>query len=122
MKQKRSRAAAKYRSKFEETIAELLPKWNYEKVKVPYTVHRTYNVDFAKGDIYIEAKGFFRPGDTQKYKAIGDALKGTGKELVFLLQSPNKKVRKGAKMTMADWCEKEGFRWFTLESIHELDF
>ena len=30
---------SKYRSKFEESIAELLPKWDYEKVKVPYTVH-----------------------------------------------------------------------------------
>ena len=114
---------SKYRSKFEESIAKVLPDgWSYEKVKVPYTIHRTYNVDFSKGNIYIEAKGFFRPGDTQKYKAIGKALEGTDKELVFLLQNPAKKVRKGAKMTMAGWCEKEGFRWCTLETLDELNF
>ena len=64
----------------------------------------------------MEAKGFFRVGDTQKYKAIRDSLPKK-KQLVFLLYNPNKKLRKGSKMTMAEWCEKEKFKWYTLEDI-----
>ena len=67
-------------------------------------------------DILVEAKGYFRVGDTQKYKAIRDSLL-TQQELVFLLYSPTKKIRKGAKMNMGEWCEKEGLRWFTMEDI-----
>jgi hypothetical protein len=41
-------------------------------------------------------------------------------ELVFVLYNENKKIRKGAKMTMSEWCDKEGFKWFTLDTIKEL--
>jgi hypothetical protein len=73
-------------------------------------VHRNYNPDFVKGDILVEVKGFFRVGDTAKYKAIRDAC--LFKELVFFLQAPKTKIRKGAKMNMGQWCEKEGIKWF----------
>ena len=59
----------------------------------------------------MEAKGWFRPGDRQKYKAIRDSL-GEDFELVFLLQYPEKKVSKGAQLTMAGWCNKEKLQWF----------
>jgi hypothetical protein len=100
-----------YRSKLESLVAGLLgPTWEYEPFKMPYTVHRNYNPDFVKGDIMIEVKGFFRVGDTAKYKAIRDAC--LFKELVFFLQAPKTKIRKGAKMNMGQWCEKEGIKWF----------
>ena len=115
----------KYRNKWEEEIAGVLGDLcTYESTKVPYVVHRKYIPDFiGHSDItgsitLVEAKGYFRVGDTQKYKAIRDSLEGT-QELVFLLYSPKKKIRKGAKMTMADWCEKEGFSWYTLENIRD---
>ena len=112
-----------YRNKFEETAGLLLKDYcEYEPEKVPYTVHRKYIPDFVgrndknRIDILVEAKGFFRVGDTQKYKAIRDSLPKK-KQLVFLLYNPNKKLRKGSKMTMAGWCEKEKFKWYTLEDI-----
>ena len=40
--------------------------------------------------------------------------------MVFLLSDPNKKVRKGAKMTMGQWCDKEGLKHFTLTTTQEL--
>ena len=101
----------KYRNKFEETAGLLLKSYcKYESEKVPYVIHKNYIPDFVgrnnknKIDILVEAKGYFRVGDTQKYKAIRDSL-------------PNKKLRKGSKMNMSEWCEKEGFKWYTLEDI-----
>jgi hypothetical protein len=41
-------------------------------------------------------------------------------ELVFILQYPNKKVRKGSKLTMSQWCDKEKIKWFSRDNIHEL--
>ena len=77
-------------------------------------IKKAYNKN--KIDILVEAKGYFRVGDTQKYKAIRDSLPKK-RQLVFLLYNPNKKLRKGSKMNMSEWCEKEGFKWYTLEDI-----
>jgi hypothetical protein len=77
--------------------------------------HRKYKPDFVDkktGDV-IETKGFFRSGDTQKYTAIRDMITPT--KLVFVLSDPNKKVRKGSKITMGQWCAKEGFDFYTLD-------
>ena len=41
-------------------------------------------------------------------------------ELVFVLSNPLTKVRKGSKMTMSQWCEKEGFPCFTVKTSKEL--
>lgn len=117
----------KYRNKFEEEAGEVLGDLcTYEPRKIPYVTHKTYLPDFVgnckKGgrvhEIMVEAKGYFRVGDIQKYKAIRDSLSLT-QELVFLLYSPPKKIRKGAKMNMGEWCTKEGFRWFTMEDIRD---
>lgn len=112
----------KYRNKFEKTIGEIL--WGlcrYEPFRIPYIIHRKYTPDFV-GDtksgiqLLVECKGYFRVGDTQKYKSIRDSL-GQSQELVFVLHNPNKRVRKGSQMTMAEWCEKENLLWFTSETI-----
>ena len=39
---------------------------------------------------------------------------------MFVLTNANKKVRKGSKITMGEWCEKEGFKWFTTDTLKEL--
>ena len=112
-----------YRNKFEAKAAEVLTDFcSYESKKIPYTTHRMYIPDFigmnGKFEILIEAKGYFRVGDVQKYKAIRDSLPNKS-QLIFLLYNPNKKVRKGSKMNMADWCKKETFKWYTLENIKD---
>ncbi len=115
----------KYKSKFEGSVAEVLTDLcTYEPFRIPYVVHHKYTPDFVgrnkrrKLDIIVEAKGFFRPRDTQKYKAIRDTI-NQDQKLVFLLQNPKKIVKKGAKMTMAEWCEKEGLEWYTLDNIKD---
>ena len=93
----------KYRNKFEETAGVLLKDLcKYESERIPYVIHKNYIPDFV--------------GRNNKYKAIRDSLpKKT--QLVFLLYNPNKKLRKGSRITMAEWCEKENIKWYTLEDI-----
>lgn len=102
------------RSKFEDRMAAVLEPANfqYEPWSMKYEITHRYTPDFVYDDVMVEAKGWFRPGDRQKYKAIRDALEPP-EELVFLLQSPHKKVQKGAKLTMSGWCEKENIKWFS---------
>ena len=85
----------KYRSKFEENVANTLPPWwEYEKHRCPYTMNRIYVPDFVNEDTWIEVKGYFRAGDVAKYKAIAKCNRD--KRLIFVFSNPNKKVRKGA--------------------------
>lgn len=107
----------KYRSNLEKAVgAALGTQWAYEPFKVPYEIPKKYTPDFVyEGplvSIFVEVKGYFRVGDTQKYKAIRDSL-GHDERLVFFLQDPNKKVRKGSSLTMSQWCEKEGLEWYS---------
>ncbi len=109
-----------YRSGLEKKFAELTPRgmFKFEPFNIPYTIHRNYKPDFVFDDYLIECKGYFRVGDTQKYTSIRDSL--LFQELIFVLSDPNKKLRKGAKMTMGQWCDKEGFKHFTLQTIDDL--
>ena len=120
MTSKRARYG-RYRSGLEKNFAELLPPntMKYEPYSIPYITHREYKPDFVFKDwLFVECKGFFRQGDTLKYKSVRDSL--VDKELVFVLSDPNKKIRKGAKMTMGQWCDKEGLKFYTLSTVNEL--
>jgi hypothetical protein len=112
---------SKFRSVFEEHAAEVLKGFEYEPFTIPYTIHRNYRPDFVHiaSNTLVECKGFFREGDTKKYKSVRDSLE-EGQTLVFVLMNPNKKIRKGATMTMAQWCDKERLAWYTLDTVEEL--
>ena len=94
--------------------------WDYEPFSIEYNTPRKYTPDFVCNDIYVECKGYFREGDTQKYRAIDKTLKAQDKRLVFVLMQPSKKVRKGSNITMQGWCEKNDIPWFDLENIEGL--
>jgi hypothetical protein len=125
LKSKRSRLRKDsiYRSGLEASFAAIAPKrkFKYEPFDVPYIMHRKYKPDFvhARTGTLLELKGFFRTGDTMKYKAIRDCI-APYRELIFVLSDPNKKLRKGAKMTMGQWCDKEGFKHYTLNDFDKL--
>ena len=110
-----------FRSGLEKDLSEKLDgQYKFEPYDLPYTVHKTYLPDFVHEGkaVLVECKGFFRVGDTQKYTAIRDSMPEW--ELVFVLSNPSKKVRKGGKITMGEWCDKEGFKHFTIETAKEL--
>ncbi len=115
--------SSKFRSGLEKAFSACVKGegFDFEPFMVPYVVHRDYKPDFVHSHtgLMVECKGFFRAGDTQKYKAIRDSL-DRNTELVFLLSDPNKKLRKGAQMTMGEWCLKEGFKVYTLDTVENL--
>tara|TARA_R100001198_G_scaffold72944_1_gene45010 strand:- start:179 stop:559 length:381 start_codon:yes stop_codon:yes gene_type:complete len=111
----------KFRSNFEETVSKVLKEFEYEPYRIPYTIHRHYCPDFAhdSSGTLVECKGFFREGDTKKYTSVRDSLPGH-QRLVFVLMNPDKKVRKGGKLTMAQWCERENIKWYNVDTLQEL--
>ncbi len=111
----------KFRSNFEQTVSNLLKDFDYEPFRVPYIVHRKYCPDFVHepSGTLVECKGFFREGDTKKYTSIRDSLP-EDQHLVFVLMDPSKKVRKGGKITMDRWCEKENIPWYSINTLEEL--
>lgn len=111
----------KYRSKLEESIHKQLgAAYKYETTKLEYEVWRNYTVDFTYKNTYIELKGYFRTGDTQKYHWINLACKNLDITFVMLLQNPNKPIRKGTKLTMGKWCDKHDIPWFSVQDISSL--
>ena len=119
-----SKPKNKFRSALEKEFSKEVKRkgFKYEPYGIPYTVHRTYMPDFVHEDkkVMVEVKGFFRIGDTLKYKSIRDTILEDNWELIFLLSNPNKKVRKGGKITMGQWCDKEGLKYYTLHTAQEL--
>jgi len=112
---------AKFRSGLEKDLSEKLDgHFLFEPYSLPYITKRNYLPDFVHEGkkVLIECKGFFRVGDTQKYTAIRDSLDDW--ELVFVLSNPSKKVRKGGKTTMGEWCDKECFKYYTMDTYRNL--
>lgn len=108
---RRNKRTERYRSSFERRLHKgPLKSCDYEPFDVEYTQKRKYKPDFVVGNIWFEAKGFFRPGDQAKYMAVQENHKDI--QLVFIFNNPYKPVRKGAKMTMARWADIKGFTWF----------
>jgi len=122
MSRRKRKDMSQYRSQLEQMVHFALgDEWDYEPHQMEYSIPRKYTPDFVyKDQILVEVKGFFREGDTQKYRAIKEQCWSDGKTFVMVLMTPNKKVRKGAHLTMAQWCEKNSIPWFDLETIHEL--
>ncbi len=119
-----SKKSGKFRSALEKEFSKEVKRkgFKYEPYGIPYTVHRTYMPDFVHEEkkVMVEVKGFFRVGDTLKYKSIRDTILEDGWELIFLLSNEHKKVRKGGKITMGQWCDKEGMKHYTLSTAQEL--
>lgn len=108
--------ARRYRSGLEKRLGTgRFKTWDYEPESFEYVLKNKYTPDFVYKDKWIEAKGFFRPGDQKKYLAIKNSY--PDKELIFVFSDPFKPVRRGAKMTMSDWATKHGFRWYTEYNI-----
>lgn len=85
----------------------------YETSSFPYTIRKTYIADFtvvtqSGVTIYIETKGWFRPQDRTKMRAVREANPTADIRMVF---PQNNKLNKTSKMRYSDWCEKHGIRY-----------
>ena len=98
--------------------------------KVSYSVDHVYNPDFSLargGKVFlIESKGrFMDTAEASKYIWVRGRLNERW-ELVFLFYNPKtpmpfaKKRKDGTKLTHGEWATKNGFKWYTEETIKEL--
>ena len=116
---KTKRAAIKhgYRSGLEYTISIYLKKRNhafkYEAIKIEWEdlAYRTYTPDFVLNNgIIIETKGRFIAADRRKHLAI--KKQHPKLDIRFVFTNSKCKLNKGAKSSYADWCIKNGFRYY----------
>ncbi len=113
------RAARKYgyRSGLEHKLSvyldELAVSYLYEKVKIEWEdlAYRTYTPDFVLDNgIIIETKGMFTAADRRKHLAI--KKQHPQLDIRFVFENSRRKLRKGAKSTYGEWCDKYGFRCY----------
>tara|TARA_R100001163_G_scaffold60677_1_gene50123 strand:- start:1351 stop:1803 length:453 start_codon:yes stop_codon:yes gene_type:complete len=106
-----------YRSGLEDAVAEFLKehkiKFLYEKVKIEWEdlAYRTYTPDFVLDNgIIIETKGIFTVADRRKHVCI--KKQHPSLDIRFVFTNSNRKLRKGAKSSYAEWCIRYGFRFY----------
>jgi hypothetical protein len=109
-RKKRSSPTSKYRSGFEQTLANQLKRsgvaFEYETVKLEYQKIATYTPDFIlPNGIIIEAKGVWTVEDRTKHLLVRQQHPHLDIRLVFM--NAFNKIRKGSNTTYARWCEKK---------------
>jgi hypothetical protein len=120
-------------SKFEKDLSEgVLKNCDFHCEKIPWTKPATehkYEPDFTYGNYVIEAKGRFVDSSVaSKYLLVRDSMeeRGDSRELIFLFYNANtympgaKKRKDGTKRKQTEWAEKNGFKWFTEQTIGEI--
>lgn len=102
----------KFRSGFEKTVygtavAEGF-ELDYETIRLSYLVQGNYYPDFVlPNGIIVEVKGYFDARARAKMIAVKKANPTLDIRMLFM--NARTKVRKGSKMTYADWADKYGF-------------
>lgn len=105
------------RSGLEEKVAQSLIQrgvvYEYEAIKIPYTIpaspHR-YTPDFILSNgVVVETKGRFLSDDRYKHLLIREQHPDI--DIRFVFSSASTKIGTGAKTTVAQWCDKYGFKW-----------
>lgn len=118
MDSKQFKAARKYgyRSGLEQKLAlyltNLRVNYSYESIKIEWEdlAYRTYTPDFILGNgIIVETKGMFTTMDRRKHLAI--KKQHPKLDIRFIFENSKRKLRKGAKSTYAQWCDKYGFEY-----------
>lgn len=88
--------------------------FDYESLKLKWHSEHIYTPDFvittrSRKKIVIEAKGFFRPSDRMKIRAIKEQHPDI--DLRFVFENPHRTISKKSSTTYARWCEKKDIPW-----------
>ena len=90
-------------------------EFEYEPHPIPYYIEHDYNPDFKIGDIYIEAKGYFRKDAQRKMPKVKEQNADLDIRFVFQRLTSTvqgAKTRKdGTKMTCQEWAERYNFKY-----------
>ena len=106
-----------YRSGLEHKISIYLKEkkceYSYESIKIEWEdlAYRTYTPDFIlPNGIIIETKGIFTVSDRRKHLCI--QKQHSNLDIRFVFTNSNRKLRKGAKSSYAEWCLKYDFKYY----------
>lgn len=99
----------KYRSRFEARCAKELRGYDYETVKLPYTIVHNYTPDFVDlpTKTIVETKGLFLPADRTKMLAV--KAQHPDWRIIFIFQNEKLLIRKGSRITYKQWALNNGF-------------
>lgn len=109
----------KLRSGFEERVVKALDKDNvpylYEAESFEYVLTSRYKPDiFLKNGVILELKGFWKPSDRRKHKAMKEQHPDLDIRMVF---QRNNTLTRTSKQTYGDWCDKHGIPWCVFPNI-----
>ena len=115
-----TKKTSKYRSGLEKQVAKLLQglgiSFEYESIKVPYTIQHNYTPDFILPNyVHLETKGYWDPADRRKILAVKKDNPELDLRMVF--QSPYNTISKKSKTTYAKWCERHDIPWTSYHNI-----
>ena len=110
----------KFRSKLEESVANLLEglgvSYQYESERVPYTIQHHYCPDFVlPNHVLLETKGYWDAKDRRKILAVKKDNPDIDLRMVF--QAPYNTISKRSKTTYAKWCDKHNIPWTSFHNI-----
>lgn len=100
------------RNNFEKKVAKTLgPEFEYEALRLSYTVQRKYLPDFidVAGKKIVEAKGLFTAEDRAKHKAI--KAQHPDYDVTIVFQNAQRTITKTSTTTYAGWCDANGIKW-----------
>lgn len=111
----------KFRSKLEKAVADKLKKlkrkFDYETERFDYVLpSRKYLIDFKVGATYLEVKGYLDYDDRLKMLAVKQSHPDL--DICFVFMKPNQRLPR-QKITHAEWAEKNGFRWCTVDTLKD---
>ena len=110
----RKKSKPSYKSKFEATVAKVLPKGTeYEPITIDFVQpmkKRKYKPDFVlPNGLIIETKGKWTQEDRQKHVWLREQRPDL--RICLLFMSAFNRIRKGSKTTYADFCNQHGIEW-----------
>ena len=109
------------RSEFEAAVGRKLnrlrPKtFAHEAEKLPYEFEYIPDYTSRRTGTIVEAKGYLDAEDVRKMRAVRRAH--PERRIVFCFMKPHQRLPK-KQLTHAEWAEKNGFLWCTLETLKD---
>ncbi|MEE9302686.1 MAG: hypothetical protein V3U84_02765 [Thiotrichaceae bacterium] len=107
--------ASKAETIFAASMDESQVLWLYEPEKFKWTPpDRNYTVDFKvmrrdQSFFYVEFKGYLRPQDKRKMRAIRKQYPDL--DIRFVFMDAKKKINKTSKTSYGQWAERHGYQW-----------
>lgn len=100
-----------FEEKFEADLVARNIKYDYEQLKLPYTLNYNYKPDWELTEygIIVETKGYLDSDDRRKMLAVKQQHPDL--DIRFVFQKADKVIRRGSSTTYGDWADKNGFIW-----------